>query len=107
VGKKVTHKLPFKEVSPLGVPVRLKTVSAVDVFGDKAGCYDPDKSEIALVDGPIDCVQKTLIHEIIHHWQQHAIKGLDDELVDALELAVYDLLKNRRELVRFLQRKRW
>lgn len=104
---KAKHGFPFKEVNPLGVPVRLRLVKEVDVLQDKYGCYDSEKSVISVTDGPIDRVQKTLVHEIVHHWQRHLGMGLSETMADQMELAVYDLLKNRRDLVKFLQRKKW
>jgi hypothetical protein len=102
------HRFPFHEIDPLGVPVRVKIVKHVDALEDKLGTYDKNKLEIIIADGPIDRVQKTLIHEIVHHWEMQQGEPWDDEdLVSQIELGVYDLIKNRPKLMRFLLRKRW
>jgi len=105
--KVVKHKLPFKRIDPIGVGVDLILVPEVDVLKDKFGVYDPNQGAIVIADGPIEKVQKTLIHEIAHHWQNELGHQVTEEFAATIEFLVFDLLKNRRELVKFLQRKRW
>ena len=85
---KTKHKMPFKTIDPLGVPVRVRIVKEVDALEDKLGTYDKKNMEILVVDGPIERVQKTLIHEIVHHWDLQGDSWEDEDLVNFIELAL-------------------
>jgi len=103
----MTRRLPFKSIRSLGVDLSVELDH--DPKKPSQGDYDAAANKITIAAGPIQSVIKTLIHELVHHWQYHLDVGPedDDKQANRLETAIFDLIRGNPDVVRFLMRKRW
>jgi len=96
--------LPFSSISVLGTLVKVKMLGRLP---GKWGEYEEAKSLITLLNGPKEKVERTLIHEVVHHWQYTCGRPLEEAEATALELFVWDFIKNNKAAVKWIMRQRW
>ena len=95
--------LPFSSLSVLGTIAKVRLVKRLQEWGD----YEEARSLITLLAGPKDKIERTLIHEAVHHWQYTCGRSMDEAEATALELFIWDLIKNNPVVIRWIMRKRW
>lgn len=90
----------------LGKLYRVTFTEGEPLAADEEGLCDPGKQELYIRPGAsLECEQDSVIHEVVHVWEELLSIRLSHENVVRLTTAIHQLIRDNPGLLAYLRRK--